>query len=49
MIRVTDQQSDGKETSIVLTKGGPGFQFANIKIESQRFCGFNVIVEVFGV
>lgn len=48
MIKTTDQYSDGKDTKILLTHGGPGFTFSTLKLESKRFKGYNIIVEIFG-
>lgn len=48
MIQTTDQYSDGKDTKILLTHGGPGFTFGTLKVESKRFKGYNIIVEIFG-
>lgn len=48
MIKVTDQYSDGKGTQILLTDGGPGYTFCTLKVESKRFKGYNIILEIFG-
>lgn len=48
MIKVTDQYSDGKGTKIFLTHGGPGYTYFTLQIESKRFKGYNIILEVYG-
>lgn len=48
MVKVTDHYSDGKGTKINLTDGGPGYTFCKMKVESKRFKGYHIIVEIFG-
>lgn len=48
MIKAMDHHSDGTGTKILLTNGGPGDTFCTVMVESKRFKGYNIIVEIFG-